>query len=78
MELGAQFAEIHGWDDAEATFSQAIDLYPELVSGWEKRTDLYFRLGLFDLASSDYQRVYNQQEPAFAQTMVSSRGPATS
>ena len=63
VEIGTQFSERRGWDDADAAYSKAVALRPELDAGWEKRGELYFRLGLFDLAAADFLRAFELHEP---------------
>jgi serine/threonine protein kinase/Flp pilus assembly protein TadD len=65
VDVGARFAESGGWDDAAIAFSEAIRLRPELASGWEKRGELYYRLGLFELATADLQNAFKLHRPSF-------------
>jgi tetratricopeptide (TPR) repeat protein len=65
VDAGVHFSAAGGWDDAESAYSQAIALRPDFAPGWEKRGELYFRLGLFDLAAADFQRAFELNEPVF-------------
>jgi serine/threonine protein kinase/Tfp pilus assembly protein PilF len=65
VDLGTHFAEWGHWDDAAKAYSLAIAVRPELASAWEKRGDLYFHIGLFDLAAADFQRAFALHEPIF-------------
>jgi eukaryotic-like serine/threonine-protein kinase len=63
LDRGRWYSYERGWDDACEAFSQAIKLYPEHVSAWVQRGDLYTRLGLWDLAAADYAREMALHEP---------------
>ena len=65
MDEGTQFFNARRWDDAEAAFSQAIQLRSDLVSAREKRGELYFHIGLFDLAAADFEEAFVLQ-PVFS------------
>lgn len=56
------------WDDADAAFTQAIELRPDDARTWEERGELlYARLGLWDFALADFRRAFAIQEPAVPQ-----------
>ena len=63
VDIGAMFSDSRGWDNADVAYSKAVALRPELAVAWEKRGELYFRLGLFDLAAADFQRAFELNEP---------------
>ena len=67
LERGRIFLNAQTWDDAHAALTRAIQLRPEYAGPWSARADLYLRLGLFDLATSDLARAYELQESAQSQ-----------
>jgi tetratricopeptide (TPR) repeat protein len=63
VDRGRTYLDWQKWDDADAAFTRAIELRPEYAEPWEARSDLYTRLGLFDLAVRDFNRAYEFQQP---------------
>jgi serine/threonine protein kinase/predicted Zn-dependent protease len=63
LDRGREYARQLRWDDAHAAFTQAIELRPDHASAWVERSELYTRLGLFDLAAADYAREIELREP---------------
>jgi tetratricopeptide (TPR) repeat protein len=63
LDRGRFLAHERSWDDAHEAFSQAIRLHPDHASVWVERSDLYTRLGLWDLAAADYAREMELHEP---------------
>ena len=63
LDRGRWYANERRWDDAHAAFTKAIALRPDHVSVWFERSNLYTRLGLWDLAAADYARQFELREP---------------
>jgi tetratricopeptide (TPR) repeat protein len=63
LDRGRWYATERRWDDADAAFTKAVQLRPDHVSVWFERSNLYTRLGLWDLAAADYAREIELREP---------------
>jgi len=70
MELGRILLAEERWDDAAAAFTRATELIPEYAGPWDARSELYTRVGLFDLAADDLNRAYQLQQPESWRWMV--------
>ncbi len=62
-DRGHWYVKEQRWDDAHAAFTKAIQLRPDHDSVWVERSDLYARLGLWDLAAADFAREQELREP---------------
>lgn len=63
LERGRWHMGRRRWDDANAAFSQAIELRPDHVSAWRERSEMMAMLGLFDRAAADFAREFELPEP---------------
>ena len=67
LDRGNVFAVDRAWDEADAAFSEALQLRPDHVQAWEIRAHLlYARLGLWELAADDLARAFDLQRPTDA------------
>jgi serine/threonine protein kinase/Flp pilus assembly protein TadD len=51
------------WYDAHAALTKAVQLRPDLVSGWAELADLHTRLGLWELAAAEFERELELRQP---------------
>ena len=51
------------WDDAHASLTKAVELRPDHASAWAELADLHTRLGLWDLAATDFAHELELREP---------------
>jgi serine/threonine protein kinase/uncharacterized protein HemY len=63
LDRGRSYVMSRNWDDAHAAFTRAIQLRPDHVSLWAERGEMYTRLGLWDLAATDFARETELREP---------------
>jgi serine/threonine protein kinase/Flp pilus assembly protein TadD len=63
LERGRWYVNERRWDDANAAFTEALRLRPDHASVWDERSDLYARLGLWDLVAADIARGLEIREP---------------
>lgn len=64
LTSGRAHADADRWADANADYSQAIDLQPNYYLVWVERGQLYARLGLWNLSAADYEKAYELGAPA--------------
>jgi tetratricopeptide (TPR) repeat protein len=50
------------WDDAHAALAKAVQLRRDHSSAWSELADLHARLGLWDLAATDFAREFERRE----------------
>jgi tetratricopeptide (TPR) repeat protein len=63
VERGRWYVQELRWDDAHAAFTRAVQLRPDHGAAWAERSELYARLGLWDLAAADCARELEVREP---------------
>jgi serine/threonine protein kinase/Flp pilus assembly protein TadD len=51
------------WDDAHAVLTRAVQLRPDHSFAWAELADLHTRLGLWELAASDFEREMELRKP---------------
>jgi eukaryotic-like serine/threonine-protein kinase len=66
LDRGRWYFSRGRWDDADQSFTRAINLRPDHASVWGARGDLYAHLGLWDLAAPDIGREVELCEPDYA------------
>lgn len=64
LEHGRWHIDRGRWDDANASFSKAIELRPDHVTAWRERSQMFATLGLFDRAAADFAREFELPEPS--------------
>jgi tetratricopeptide (TPR) repeat protein len=64
LERARVYDERQQWDDAAAAYTKAIELRPDHAPAWERRGELYARLGLWELAAEDVAKAAEMQDPA--------------
>jgi tetratricopeptide (TPR) repeat protein len=63
LERGRWYISERRWDDAHAAFTEALRLRQDHASALDERSDLYARLGLWDLVAADIARGLEIREP---------------
>jgi tetratricopeptide (TPR) repeat protein len=66
LDRGRVYTEWTRWDDADAAFTAAIVLRPDLAPAWAERGRLFARLGLWDMAAADFAQLHELQPPALS------------
>ena len=66
IESGRSHLVASEWAGAESDLSRALTLRPDHSSVWLSRGELYARLGMWDLADTDFRRASRLQEPGSA------------
>ncbi len=62
MEKARLHADRNQWAEALADLTRATKAFPQHSYVWRERGNLYFRLGLWDLAGQDYAQAQERQE----------------
>ncbi|HEV3339458.1 MAG TPA: tetratricopeptide repeat protein [Pirellulales bacterium] len=65
-ELGNLLVNTNRFEEAERTWTEAMERWPEHAAGWRSRAELYIRLGLFPEAAADFDRACRLEEPGDA------------
>jgi tetratricopeptide (TPR) repeat protein len=63
LDRGHWYWAVKRWDDAHTAFTQALELRPDHVSVRLERAEMLALLGLWDLASSDLARSFDDRIP---------------
>ncbi len=66
LERGRWSTQERHWDDAWNAYTKAIELRPENADGWIERARLCTRLGLWEHATTDFERAHRLGEPDVA------------
>ena len=66
LDRGRWYSSRGRWDDADQSYTRAVNLRPDHASVWGARGDLYAHLGLWDLAAPDIAREVELCEPDYA------------